>query len=84
MAWTLVQLASGYLRKKIVLMAAKSIKKILAKSGATSNLNAKIDRFIPLKNEWLSARRAQADLFISLHADSIKNGSLRRHCLYPI
>ena len=75
----------GTYEKKIVLMAAKSIKKILAKSGRYNViLTRKSDRFIPLRKRVAIARRAKADLFISLHADSIKNGAVRGATVYTL
>ena len=75
----------GTYEKKIVLMAAKSIKKILSKSGRYNViLTRKSDRFIPLRSRVAIARRAQADLFISLHADSIKNGAVRGATVYTL
>ena len=75
----------GTYEKKIVLLAAKTIKKILVKSGRYKViLTRKSDRFIPLKNRVAIARRAQADLFISLHADSIKNGAVRGATVYTL
>ncbi len=75
----------GSYEKKIVLMAAKSIEKILVKSGRYEViLTRKSDRFIPLRKRVAIARRAQADLFISLHADSIKNGAVRGATVYTL
>ena len=75
----------GTYEKKIVLMAAKSIKEILAKSGRYSViLTRKSDRFIPLRKRVAIARHARADLFISLHADSIKNGAVRGATVYTL
>tara|TARA_B100000214_G_scaffold146980_2_gene105026 strand:+ start:3245 stop:4345 length:1101 start_codon:yes stop_codon:yes gene_type:complete len=75
----------GSYEKKIVLMAAKSIEKILVKSGRYDViLTRKSDRFIPLRKRVAIARRAQADLFISLHADSIKNGAVRGATVYTL
>ena len=75
----------GTYEKEIVLMAAKSIKKILSKSGRYNViLTRKSDRFIPLRNRVAIARHSQADLFISLHADSIKNGAVRGATVYTL
>ena len=75
----------GTYEKKIVLMAAKSIRKVLKKSGRYNViLTRKSDRFIPLRSRVAIARRAQADLFISLHADSIKNGAVRGATVYTL
>lgn len=75
----------GTYEKKIVLMAAKSIKEILAKSGRYNViLTRKSDRFIPLRKRVAIARHARADLFISLHADSIKNGAVRGATVYTL
>ena len=68
----------GTYEKKIVLMAAKTIKKILVQTGRYEVvMTRKSDQFIALRKRVAIARRAQADLFISLHADSIKNGAVR-------
>ena len=75
----------GSYEKKIVLMAAKSIEKILVKSGRYDvTLTRTSDRFIPLRKRVAIARRARADLFISLHADSIKNGAVRGATVYTL
>ena len=75
----------GTYEKKIVLMAAKSIKKILSRSGRYNViLTRKSDRFIPLRSRVAIARHSQADLFISLHADSIKNGAVRGATVYTL
>lgn len=75
----------GTYEKKIVLMAAKSIKEILAKSGRYNViLTRKSDSFIPLRKRVAIARHARADLFISLHADSIKNGAVRGATVYTL
>ena len=75
----------GTYEKKIVLMAAKSIKEILAKSGRYNIiLTRESDSFIPLRKRVAIARHARADLFISLHADSIKNGAVRGATVYTL
>ena len=75
----------GTYEKKIVLMAAKSIKEILAKSGRYNViLTRESDSFIPLRKRVAIARHARADLFISLHADSIKNGAVRGATVYTL
>ena len=75
----------GTYEKKIVLMAAKTIKKILVQTGRYEVvMTRKSDQFIALRKRVAIARRAQADLFISLHADSIKNGAVRGATVYTL
>ena len=66
-------------------MAAKTIKKILVQTGRYKVvMTRKSDQFIALRKRVAIARRAQADLFISLHADSIKNGAVRGATVYTL
>ncbi|WP_274216583.1 N-acetylmuramoyl-L-alanine amidase [Pseudovibrio exalbescens] len=67
---------NGTLEKTIVLRFAKFLKEKLEEEGNyTIHLTRDDDRFIPLRGRVNIARELQADLFISVHADSILRGA---------
>ncbi|WP_208976206.1 N-acetylmuramoyl-L-alanine amidase [Polycladidibacter stylochi] len=68
--------AGGTLEKAVVLNFAKSLKKKLEQTGLyTVYLTRDHDRFIPLRGRVKIGHELKADLFISLHADSITEGA---------
>lgn len=76
---------SGVWEKHIVLAFAKDLRRGLL---ATGKFNVKLTRnrdvFIRLRNRIAIARRAGADLFISVHADSIGNSRVRGTSVYTL
>jgi N-acetylmuramoyl-L-alanine amidase len=76
---------SGVWEKRIVLAFAKDLRRGLL---ATGKFNVKLTRnrdvFIRLRNRIAIARRAGADLFISVHADSIGNSKVRGTSVYTL
>lgn len=63
--------ATGALEKDVVLKIAKKLKRELEKSAGTRVvLTREEDYFVPLNARVKKARKAQADLFISIHADA--------------
>ncbi|MCA1972194.1 MAG: N-acetylmuramoyl-L-alanine amidase [Caenispirillum sp.] len=77
--------ASGVYEKNITLAAAREFRDILQKSGRFKVvLTRDRDIFLPLRDRFEVARRHDADLFISLHADSIKNPSVRGLSVYTL
>lgn len=60
--------------KDVVLAIAKELKKSIdAQPGMTGVLIRKGDYYIPLRDRFEQARKHQADLFVSVHADAFKN-----------
>lgn len=63
--------ATGALEKDVVLKIAKKLKRELEKSPGTQVvLTRDEDYFVPLNARVQKARKVQADLFISIHADA--------------
>lgn len=73
------------LEKEIVLAFAKELK---ARFDAEGNVEAILTRdsdvFIPLNDRVQFARQSNADLFISIHADSIRENYVRGATVYTI
>jgi N-acetylmuramoyl-L-alanine amidase len=61
---------SGLVEKDLVLDVALELAGLLEQQGARVVLTRRDDRFLELEDRAEIANRAQADLFISLHADS--------------
>ncbi len=75
----------GTYEKTVTLRAARSLKKHLVATGRFHVvLTRDKDIFIPLRERVEIGRRAGADLFISLHADSIKNPGIRGATVYTL
>lgn len=71
--------------KKLVLQIAKRLKKkIDAQKGLKAILTRKGDYFIPLRTRTSIAKKAGADLFISIHADGFKKRSARGSSVYAL
>ncbi len=75
----------GVYEKEIVLAAARELKAALEKTGRyKAVLTREGDSFIRLRERIAIARRVDADMFISLHADSIGDKSLRGLSVYTL
>jgi N-acetylmuramoyl-L-alanine amidase len=73
------------MEKNITLAVAKSLKKQLMATGQFRVvLTRGTDVFIPLRDRFKIAREQQADLFISLHADSHPSGKARGASVYTL
>jgi N-acetylmuramoyl-L-alanine amidase len=71
--------------KNITLAVAKELKKQILKTGKYNVvLTRETDVFIPLKQRVAIARKAKADLFVSLHADSVGKKSTRGASVYTL
>jgi len=75
---------SGHYEKDITLNMARETKVLLEKAGYKVVLTRDKDIFIPLRGRIKKAHEANADLFISIHADSAKNPSAKGLSIYTI
>ncbi|MBQ7413696.1 MAG: N-acetylmuramoyl-L-alanine amidase [Alphaproteobacteria bacterium] len=75
---------SGHYEKNITLAMAKETRELLQKAGYKVVLTRDKDIFIPLRGRIKKAHEANADLFISIHADSAKNASAKGLSIYTI
>ena len=78
-------LGANVYEKDVTLAAAKALKERLERTGRFQVvLTRQTDTFIPLEGRVQIARRADADLFISLHADSGPDVSTRGASVYTV
>ncbi|NDW05325.1 N-acetylmuramoyl-L-alanine amidase [Jiella pacifica] len=76
---------SGTMEKTINLESARMLRDILnGYPGVAAELTRNDDSFIPLDDRAEIARRHGADLFLSIHADSIHYQSLRGATVYTL
>lgn len=77
--------ASGSNEKDITLAIAKKLKaKIDAEPGMRAVLTRDDDYFIPLHRRVVKARKLQADLFVSIHADAFTNPAARGSSVFAL
>ncbi|MBL4802097.1 MAG: N-acetylmuramoyl-L-alanine amidase [Emcibacter sp.] len=75
----------GFPEKTVVLSAALAIKKELEKTGRYEVVMTRSrDVFVKLRNRSRIAHNKQADLFISIHADSFKSPKVRGATVYTL
>jgi len=73
----------GTREKDVVLAIARELaQKINAESGMRAFLTRNGDYFVPLRDRMRRARAQQADLFVSIHADSIRDRSIDGSSVY--
>lgn len=76
---------SGVYEKNITLAAAREFRALLERTGRyTVHLTRDRDVFLRLRDRIGVARRHGADLFVSIHADSIKNPAVRGLSVYTL
>ena len=75
---------SGKYEKDLTLKMAKETKVLLEKAGYKVVLTRDKDYYVSLRGRIEKAHQANADLFISLHADSAKNSSAKGLSIYTI
>jgi len=77
--------ANGYYEKHITLAMARELKLQLERTGRFKvKLTRSRDIFIKLRDRVEFAREAGADLFLSIHADAIKNRKTRGLSVYTL
>ena len=77
--------AAGTREKRLTLLAAIELKRQLEASGHYRVLLTRSsDIFVPLAGRVAIAHNARADLFISLHADSMANKKVRGASIYTL
>jgi N-acetylmuramoyl-L-alanine amidase len=75
----------GTREKDVTLAIARALaQRINLQPGMRAILTRDSDRFIALRDRILRARRAQADLFVSVHADSIRNADVSGSSVYVL
>ena len=78
-------LGAAGVEKDVTLAAALALKARLEKLGRYNIvMTRQTDRYVPLETRVQIARRADADLFISLHADSGPDSSTRGASVYTL
>lgn len=76
---------SGMYEKNITLAMGKELKKKLEKTGKYKvYLTRSTDIFIPLRERVKIARKHNADLFLSIHADSTRNRKAKGLSVYTL
>ena len=75
----------GTREKDVALSVAKKMKALINReSGYRAVLTRDADRFVSLRNRVKKARRAEADIFISLHADSFHSPNVKGASVYAL
>lgn len=75
----------GIYEKKVTLAMARTLRRALGRTGRYKVvLTRDDDRFVRLRKRIALARAAGADLFISLHADSLPNPRIRGASVYTL
>jgi N-acetylmuramoyl-L-alanine amidase len=74
---------NGTREKDVVLSIARALEqRIDAEPGMKAVLTRDADYFVPLRDRMRRARAKQADLFVSIHADSIRDRSVDGSSVY--
>lgn len=75
----------GLAEKNVVLSVAKMLRKVLLATGRYEvEMTRSDDTFVPLRARVKFARSHAGDLFISIHADTVKYSSVRGATLYTL
>lgn len=75
----------GVLEKDVTLrIARRLVDTINAEPGMRGVLTRDLDEFVPLRGRMERARKAQADLFVSIHADAVRNRAVQGASIYVL
>ena len=75
----------GTREKDVALSVARKMKAMINReSGYRAVLTRDADRFVSLRNRVKKARQAEADIFISLHADSFHSPNVKGASVYAL
>lgn len=74
----------GISEKDLMLSFARELRETLVRSGVEVVLTRDADVFVALPARVAIAHRAQADLFVSLHADSLSQGGAKGATVYTL
>ena len=74
----------GLYEKNVTLATARELRSALQSLGYKVVLTRNSDVFIPLRNRVAIARRAGADVFLSIHADKMEDDSVRGLSAYTL
>jgi N-acetylmuramoyl-L-alanine amidase len=76
---------NGTREKDVVLAIARELaKRVNAEPGMRAILTRDKDEFVQLRDRIIRARAAKADLFVSVHADSIRNRDVSGSSVYVL
>jgi len=76
---------SGLFEKDVVLKVAHKLRALInAQPGMRAMLTRESDYFVPLHERVVKARRVQADLFVSIHADAFMNPLARGASVFAL
>src|SRR4029079_7206919 len=76
---------NGTMEKDVVLAIARALaKRINAEPGMRAYLTRDDDYFVVLRDRMVRARNAKADIFVSFHADSIRDRSITGASVYVL
>ena len=76
---------NGTREKDVVFAIARALaKRVNAEPGMRAYLTRDKDEFIELRDRIIRARSAKADLFVSIHADSIRNRDVSGSSVYVL
>jgi N-acetylmuramoyl-L-alanine amidase len=77
--------SSGLREKDVVLKISRRLAEIIdSEAGMRAYLTRRGDQFVPLRDRMERARKAEADLFISIHADSFRDKRVRGATVYVL
>ncbi|MBD3663047.1 N-acetylmuramoyl-L-alanine amidase [Sulfitobacter aestuariivivens] len=74
----------GVSEKELMLNFARALADTLRRSGVATELTRDADIFVALETRVAMAHQARADLFISLHADSLSQGGAKGATVYTL